>query len=364
VPIDANFEADRPNPFETTAPEVRASWELGYHDGIRNVAPQTGQAALAAFAVGDHERTLKELRAKLALDEGQQERSKRKLKQLEEENEREHKYILPRFGRQSIGFASWLTVAFYLMLAVLAVSAEFPLSRMTVGEAIGTAGIAQMNAIRDYSIWTIAIVLCLIGFSLKPLFDVLDRGKGHFFWEAILVGASLIPCVATIYGVAQLREAISNPRITIAVSDGQQAQTGDQGGANELAEANRAADEIRKWTAFTFKWITLAMPLFSAMCLIVSLHQIHNFRRHNHAVEMLSKNNDEAEKLNHVLGELQYAIPHELEQLEIESRRDPYHSDFQGRSLAAYNHGRATGENQRLSSLPLYERLKATVGTQ
>ena len=368
MPVNPSLEAEKTNPLEKTTPEVRASWELGYHDGIRGITPETGRAALVAFAVGDHDRTLTDLRDKLARDEGQLEQATRKLEQLEKDNEREEKLILPAFGRHSIGIAAWLTIAFYLVLAALAVSAEFPLSRMTVNEAIGTAttaSLSQMNAIRDYAIWAIAVVLCLIGFSLKPLFDVLDRGKGHFRWEVVLVGASLIPCIASIYGVAQLREAISSPSISIAAPGGRQAQNGDRGGANGLDESTRAADEIRKWTAFTFKWVTLGLPLFSAMCLIISLHQIHNFRRHNRAARTLGQNDEEIARLHQSAGQLQYAIEHERERLKSVSEEDPYSSNFQGRSLAAYNHGRATGEaevNRRLSDLPIYDQLKAKVG--
>lgn len=367
MPVNANLDAEGPNPFEDTTPEVRASWKLGYHDGTLEVPPEVGQAALVAFAVGDHEHALKGLREKLAADEGQLEKSKRRLQLLEKENEREQKLILPAFGRQLIGYAAWLTAVFYLVLAAIAVAAEFPLSRMTVDEAMGTANtasLAQMSAIRDYSIWAIAIVLCLIGFSLKPLFDVLDRGKGHFIWEVALVGASLIPCVAAIYGVAQLREAISSPSITVAAQGDQQNQSGNQGGANGLVQANRAADEIRKWTAFTFKWVTVALPLFSAMCLIVSLHQIHNFRRHNHAARALNQNDEENASLDQALGQLQYAIQHEQKQLEVVSGQDPYHSDFQNRSLAAYNHGRATGAAKVNQGLSIYDQLKAKVRTK
>lgn len=347
MPVNSDLEAEAINPFKGSSPEVSASWDLGYHDGIREVPAQFGQAALIAFAVGDHERTLKGLREKLAVDEGQLEKLKRGSKQLQIESEREQKYILPAFGRQSIGPAAWLVVVFYLVLAIIAVSAEFPLSRMTVDEAIGTAttaSLAKMGVIRDYSIWAIAVVLCLIGFSLKPLFDVLDRGKGHSRWEAVLVGVALIPCMAAIYGVAQLREAISNPAITIA-----------------------ASNDIRVWTAFTFKWVTVALPLFSAMCLIVSLHQIHNYRRHNRAGRMLKKNDEETTSLDQSTGQLEYAIQHGHAQLEIANKENPYDSDFQNRSLAAYNHGRATGEaelNQRLDGLSPYDRILVKVGAK
>jgi len=370
MPINPSLDAEKANPLEDTTPEVRASWELGYHDGIREMSPETGRVALVAFAVGDHERTLKELRDILARDEGQLEQTTRKIEQLEKENEREQKHILPAFGRHSIGIAAWLTIAFYLVLAALAVSAEFPLSRMTVNEAIGTtttASLSQMNAIRDYAIWAIAVVLCLIGFSLKPLFDVLDRGRGHLRWEIVLVGASLIPCIAAVYGVAQLREAISSPSISITAPGGQQAQGADQTETDGLDEANRAAEEVRKWTAFTFKWVTVGLPLFSAMCLIVSLHQIHNFRGHNRAARTLNQNDDEIAGLHQVAGQLKYAIEHERKRLDIVGEEDPYSSNFQGRSLAAYNHGRATGEAEvagRLRGLPIYEQLKAKVGVR
>jgi len=310
---------------------------------------------------------IRELGDKLAAAEGQLEKSRVDLDRLKEENTREQRHILSAFGRRSVGVAAWLTAGFYVLLSILAVGAEFPISRMTVNEAIGTgttASLGQMGVIQDYSVWAVAIVLCLIGFSLKPLFDVLDRGKGHFLWEIALVGAALIPCATAIYGVAQLREAISNPILTKATTGDPQNQDDGKGAADTMAKKQQAADEERKWTAYTFKWITIALPLFSAMCLIISLHQVHNFRGHNHGARTLNQNDSEIGRLDQLMGQLKYAIEHERKQMEAVSDQDPFHSDFQDRSVAAYNHGRATGQaviKQRLNELPLYQKLNAEI---
>jgi len=366
VPTNADALSETRNPFENTTPEVQASWELGYHDGLKSVPARCGRDALIAFAVGDRNSRLMRLGETLAEHKAQLGSAERRLEQLERENRREEGSILPAFGRQSIGLTEWLVVAFYLLLAVAAVAAEFPLSRVTVDEAIGTpntASLANMALLRDYSIWALAIVLCLIGFSLKPLFDVLHRGRGHSRWEVILVVVSLIPCAAAIYGVAQLRESISNPALSMAVSSpGQHNQSGHEESVQAIERATQAAEDIRSWTAFTFKWVTIALPLFSAMCLIVSARQVHNYRRHNFAVRSLSENERGITGLDQAISQLRYSVENEQGQLELARKEDPYQSSFSDRSVAAYEHGRATGEADRDRDLPLYDQLRMAVG--
>jgi len=53
MPISENSQTEKRNPFESSTPAVRASWDLGLHDGLLAIAPEDGRPALIAYAVGD-----------------------------------------------------------------------------------------------------------------------------------------------------------------------------------------------------------------------------------------------------------------------------------------------------------------------
>ena len=118
------------------------------------------------------------------------------------------------------------------------------------------------------------------------------------------------------------------------------------------------------WAAFTFKWMTVALPLLAAVCVAVALHQIRSFRQHNRGLKAytaaqearLTDAQDTAK-----LGQLIADARQELDGLRATGPRE---QSFGHNAAAACAHGRSTGRSERLRRLSgggIYDEVAAAV---
>jgi hypothetical protein len=344
-----------PCPFANSSKQIQLCWALGYHDAVNGIDPKTGQDALVSFAINAQDN--------LADREGELAASTTRLEQLTTSKSEANDQLLPTFAQHSVGFWPYFMVAVYLILAAIAVLAEFPLSGLTVGGSLQIATPEQMRAFQTLTVWALALMLCLVGFSIKLIVDVFDHRKGHRWLEiafAVLVLGLSVTCIVC---VAELRRSMGREQISERQSAAADKSTNrsDIETRHQLdLEFSKAQKDVSDWAASTFMWVTIALPCFSAVCLVVALHQIRNYRKHNRAVKTLDgislPLDTEAESQARLKWTIQADSDH-LKQLEVD---DPLAANFEKWAVAVYCHGFETGQAARLRQLdkePLYARL-------
>ena len=223
------------------------------------------------------------------------------------------------------------------------------------GEALGKGtnlSSIQMLFLQTATVWSLGLTLCLIGFCLKILVDVLDHRRIHHWWETVLVAAACFLCGISLYGVSELRDSMG--RQQIAAQEMRVAYSAVPRDKDRVARAVttvvKAANNMSEWTAFTLMWVTVTLPVLSAVAVIVAFRQIRVYRGHNRALEVLSGLPDElAEQANRQVR-LKFEIDEEEQRLE-QAESGQHSNEFKQRAAAAYRHGFATGEATRLAPL-------------
>jgi hypothetical protein len=335
------------DPFAEAQEPIRSCWNLGYRDGVNDVDTQIGEEGLEALAVST--------RANLAGLNGELEACKLRAEELAAKTAAANSLLLPRAGRQKIGVAAWIVAAFYIGLAVLAFGADLPLSGLTMAEALGRGTnltSAEMLYLQTAAVWSLGLTLCLIGFCLKIMVDVLDHARAHHWWETILVAAACVLCGLSIYGVSKLRDSMGRQQIAFQELNAASSTVPIDRGRVALAvtTAMKAANTMAGWTAFTLMWVTVTLPVLSAVSAIVAFRQIRVYRGHNRALSEISLLSSELPEQAERRVRLQFAITEEEERLkQAESGR--HTSEVKERAIAAYRHGFATGEAARLAPL-------------
>src|SRR5688500_2933891 len=167
--------AEGPGPFDNVSTALRQCWQLGQNDGRRKLDPRVGETALNAFVVAGHQKHFDEAALIQATKRGQLAISQRRRAQLEAKLTELSESALPRYGNAPIGWTAWGLPAFYLVVAVIAIIAEFAVSAQTVAESIGAAVMndEDIRALWKSSMWSLTIMLGLLGISIKIFVDSL-----------------------------------------------------------------------------------------------------------------------------------------------------------------------------------------------
>jgi len=321
---------------KTTIPEpppaiVEASshmanfWKFGYQDGLEEISADVGERALSAITleVQDHEGELKASE----ITQGQ----------LRNELAEANDNLLPSYGKQIVGRFPRVMAWVYLGLAVVAVFAELPLSGLTIAESIGHITKDQMAFLQSTATYSLTLMLCLTGFSLKLAYDAFEgRKKGAWLVPVLAICAFLL-CSISIVDVAQLREAISKEQSALAESSG--AENADRNGSEQAALTAEA--EMSRWAGSTFRWLTIALPWFSGACIIVCLQQLRNFRRHDHALTVLSRVSPDLSSAERAQARLRLTLQKEEFAHQASNGSE---TDFRGRAIAVYRHGFEAGQ--------------------
>src|SRR5262245_10959423 len=122
--------------FVAFGPAIGECWQLGYHDGLKDLRA-VGLDALRAFGRAAHDA------ARLALSNGigdltaQIKTADATAAQHAERRDAAQAMLLAGVGYHRVPLAQWLTAVGYFLLAAAAVAAEVPLASLTVGEAFG-----------------------------------------------------------------------------------------------------------------------------------------------------------------------------------------------------------------------------------
>jgi TRAP-type C4-dicarboxylate transport system permease small subunit len=355
------------HPFERASAEIRACWDLGYHDGKEEIPAAAGEQALIAFILSDRERNIQDATVDLSNDEGELVATVEQIRLLHEDKNHAEQQLLPVFGRHSIGRLAKVFASLYLVIGVVAIVAEFPLSGFTVMESMGTTLTPDQMAglsLQKYSFTALVAILCLMGFSMKLFYDVLDQKRGRRVWELVLVFATLVVCGISIVGVATLRDAISNQTIAFSHLDRTKGTTDPGELANLQAKAEAAQDEMATRTAFAFKWITIALPMFAAVAIIIGLHQLRNYRKHDRALILHSQATTELTSALQKQARLTHMVEVRKTRLETLQHENPNTKEFLERATAAYRHGVSAGAGflaSQLAQQSLFDRLVVRV---
>ena len=345
-------------PFNEAQEPIRSCWNLGCHDGVNDVDAEIGERSLEALASSTRA-CIGDLNGELVACNLQAE-------ELTARTAAANSLILPSAGRQSIGRVAWFVVAFYVVLASLTFGADFPLSALTILEALGRGtnlSSIQMLYLQTAAVWGLGLTLCLIGFCLKLLADVLDHRKVHHWWEIVLVVVACVLCGISIYGVSKLRDSMGHQQI--AAQDMRAAYAAipiDRDRVRSaVTTAIKASNTMSEWTAFTLMWVTITLPVLSAVSVIVAVRQSRIYKGHNRALEELSHLSGELALREERRARLVGAIAQEEERL-TRAQSGQYDAELKQRAIAAYRHGFATGEAARLApsiSGGIYSRLLA-----
>ena len=154
-------------------------WQLGYHDGIQDLRDELGRDALDGFASDAHAAARHTLSNRLGDLTAQLAAAEFRTAQHTTLGDAARRLMLPFIGDHRVALSQWLTSVSYLLLAVAAVMAEMPLASLTVGEAFGNLTQDQMALVREYATWSLVAMVCVMGFGLKPLLDVLEHRSVH-----------------------------------------------------------------------------------------------------------------------------------------------------------------------------------------
>ena len=354
------------NPFTIADGDIRACWELGFHDGVKGLNPSVGEAALPAL-IATRVASLAQREADLAVSEIHE-------KRLSDDLIAAKGGLIPELHEHPVGFWPWCTAAIYVLIGVIAFCAEFPLAALTVGESLGStqAGsvtVGLMQWFRESTVLSLAAILCLVTFSIKILLDSIHLGRRRNWLEIGIGLITICICATAIFGIAHLRDAIgqqqiamqrqmalqrlfSNGASNVAVASG---ELNDAKGATEQAQTYKA-----HWTGFTYRWVTYALPCFAALCLVVGFRQFREYRIHNKAVSQINRVSPELADEMQSQTRLQSALSLERETIVSPEETSDPSSESLKQIQAAYQHGMATGSaerKQQMLQLPLYERL-------
>lgn len=326
------------NPFLEASAPIKKSWLLGFHDGFENLHARADERAFATFAKDYDKGMLDEAIVSLGQHKADLEAARFRIEKYKLEADAGRPSLIPAFGIHAIGWSARFMAFVYVLLAVASVIAEFPLSALTVAESIGNLTVQQMAFVKQYSIWALTAMLCLMGFALKLLVDVLDHGKGHRWWEKGVAIVDVALAGVSIYGVAMLRDAIAEQARAVVES-------------KPLAEQLQTTAGVVWWSAFTFKWVTLTLPIFAAVCVVVALHQMRNYRKHNKAVRQIVGAEREWMAATQAAITLEQLI--EADDARLVEARDgrSFTDDFVRRAAGAYENGVETGRRKRISRL-------------
>ena len=323
-------------PFDNVSDALRQCWQLGHNDGRLGLDPKVGETALNAFVVAGHQKQFDQAALVQATKRGQLAISQRRRAQLETKLTELSESALPRYGYSRIRWGAWVLPASYLFVALVAIVAEFAVSAQTVAESIGAAVMtdADIETIWKSSMWSLMLMLGLLGISIKIFVDSLHHSGSLRWVERAVAATALVLSVFCIYALAELRDAIGL--------------------------ADTAA--IKIWSGTTFKWVTWALPAFAAACLVVSFHQFRSFSLHNAVVSRINEITTALDELQRHEAAAEQELRTADEHLaRLEDRQAALH-DFAENASGTYRHGYASGLAERQSAdaqLSLYERLRA-----
>jgi hypothetical protein len=359
-PPTADEAPSPPNPFDRTTPAIQDCWRLGYHDGMHEIDPAVGESALEAFALAARDRNTAEEAALIAKLKADLETAEALAAQARADRVAAEGAVLPSVGRHSVGRSAWAFAWFYIALAVLAAAAEFPLSAITVSESIGGIPNGVIVFTKTWATPAIVVMACLIGFSIKMLFDVIDvrlslRG-------AIKVGVTLVTmyfCMDSVWAVARLRGAVTQQQIAVAQVG--LADTAPDSTRRQLeTRVVQAREVVSTNAASTFELLTIAFPFFAATGLIIGIDQLREYRKHDRSVAALAGLIQAAAEASEQETKLRYELATEEERIARAAASEVGAETLHERAVKAYHHGLGSGRSAlatRLLALGIYGRL-------
>ena len=285
-----------PSALQEANEYMRASWTLGFHDGLNEISPSAGEAVLQALTVGvwDHASRLGVVKAKED--------------RLLREQERATADLIPTFGNHPIGKGPWIVIAAYFLFGIFAFVPEFFLNANTVGQAGAIASGDFLEQLQNYTLPALALIITLLSCSLKLVSDALDMCRKRA-WRPVAILLLTCFCFAVAakaaWNIAELRGMVA---IQESMTYAAKSTNGDSDNPTTTANLATAAQNVANGAGTAFSWLTKAMFLFSATCFIVALHQLRDYSKHKRALQNLDAIDEELPGITDERATLESAV--------------------------------------------------------
>jgi len=354
------------NPFDRASDAIRDCWALGYHDGLTDLDPAVGIKAIEVFAVGARDRVTNEDAAKLAQLRADLDVASVEARRLTQERTAQEAHVLPEFGPHAIGWLQRAVPFAYIAMSIAAMVAEFFLSGQTISAAVGSEPTESMKWIMERSTWALIAMFCLLGLSIKVAIDIKDGRAKPRLETKVLTALTLLTVVLSYFFLAQLRSSIAASE-TVANLQYSADSAGVALSAPISDATARDAADLGVRAGRTFMLVTLAFPLFAALCVIVGMDQLRDHRNHGPALASLAASLQAHKDATAKESRLKHELTAFEERLRREGEALASTGDLAKRAALAYDHGFASGAAAlaaQLAPLGIYRRLTRDLGAR